>query len=712
MVLYKTLKITHPDYNKELIIKNELLYEGGQKLSAHADLFLPRDSDESDEFYAERCSTAYDPIFNNTLERFKALLFSTPMTIVPSAVTNDPATKSKALPSDLEDFLHEFERNCDGKGTSLHNFTKQAFLTALKQSHALTMVDFPRIAKEAKASNYQGQLDNGELNGYLVDVPLCNVINWQRDELGNLLWLTIFVEQQFRVGPLEPLKCLYRWTTVALENGVVVLHVYEKVLNLDENETLEDEDEVPEVDTVKTSFPELNIAEMCMSPGLALGNIIGPACEQLFRTDSIINAAAQRNVIFSLPILMAGNNMNAAAGDGRRAINITQMNPNRFGQGPQVAQKQGGWMLIGNQDDAKMLESEGKGLAALQEQKKVIIERINASVHQVAQNIQARGTQNALSAAAKQEDRRDTEIILNEFKLVVETYVLKIISLLLSLRKQTTVSLHMEGLNVEDDIDRDQILKEVQAYGQFPQAEIFKVNFQYNAAIGLLGDDLDDDDKVELRSQIEDSVKKEAFQPQESANPQQPGASPLSSSNNSSPNSSDPASDPPEQELQNGKPVMPEGAHLSSDQHVDANVVYNQLADDYKAKDIKFVLQIPWLDQSMVPLSSIDFSNKDNWQATQEEDKVQEFADKITDGFEKPIILVNNKSNNNKMQIVDGHHRALAYLKLGQAAHAYVGLIGSDRGPWDKLHSKQVATKLEQSQQAEVSNQVQDSEEA
>ena len=131
--------------------------------------------------------------------------------------------------------------------------------------------------------------------------------------------------------------------------------------------------------------------------------------------------------------------------------------------------------------------------------------------------------------------------------------------------------------------------------------------------------------------------------------------------------------------------------------------------------DIQFVLHIPWIGPVEIPLTSIDFSNKDNWQAAQPEDAehVEMFADKMAnDDFSKPVILVNNPSNDNKMMVVDGHHRVLAAQQNGSPVVAYVGQIGTDRGPWDKLHSKQVGSKQLSSMQKQASNQVKKSEKA
>ena len=48
-----------------------------------------------------------------------------------------------------------------------------------------------------------------------------------------------------------------------------------------------------------------------------------------------------------------------------------------------------------------------------------------------------------------------------------------------------------------------------------------------------------------------------------------------------------------------------------------------------------------------------------------------------------------NEPNNEKLIIVDGHHRALAYEELGQPAIAYVVHVTAVSGPWDEMHDSQ-----------------------
>jgi len=119
-----------------------------------------------------------------------------------------------------------------------------------------------------------------------------------------------------------------------------------------------------------------------------------------------------------------------------------------------------------------------------------------------------------------------------------------------------------------------------------------------------------------------------------------------------------------------------------------ADTVYELLKDDYSEDDIDWVKAAHWEGPLMVSLDQIDFQNAEQWSATDDPDKVDDFTQKIADGHMKPIVLV-NEPNDNKLRIIDGHHRALAYQKLGQPVMAYVAHVGTVGGPWEAMHSSQ-----------------------
>lgn len=678
MTTYQELHIHHSEYDAQQIIKNDLLYKGGQALVAHASLFLEQGSDEGNDFYHSRLQTAFDPIFSNVLDRFKSLLFAKPLQIVSSVSETKP---QGSMDSQLTDFIHQFEKNCDRQGTSFHNFCKSLFSTALLHQKSYCMVDFPRA--QLSSLTYADQLSSGQLNGYLCQIPLSSVINWQKDENNKFQWLVIYSEQQFRNSPIAPLMCRYRWVHIVLEAGFVVLHTYQKEINLDKNEKgLQNDDVIPELPVITTSFPEINVVEMEICDGLALGSILAPYCEQLFTTDSFINAASLRNTI-CLPVFKAGNNLSTPAADGRRATNLVQMNPDRFSS-PRSAQQEEGWMVIGADDDIHILETEGKSIAILQDQKRILLERINASAHQAAQNIQSRSSAQAQSAAAKQEDRKDTEIILNEFKMVVDNFAMKVLKLLLQLRQQSKIEIHIEGLNCEDDVDRADVLAEMVAYGSFPDSEIFKVNFEFSHALDLLSDDISEEDKQILRQQIQAS---QASKSQMKDRPLQ----------NSARSTDDPVTEEmPKKELaKSGHEAASETMHLRAQNSTSgiADAVYDQLEKDYSKRLIKWVHAANWLGPMEVNMSQIDNENMENWDAVKNpdrQDQIQKFQDMMTESDDnKPIILV-NLPDNSKFKLIDGHGRFTAASNIDKPTiTAYIAEVGSMKGDWDMMHRLQ-----------------------
>lgn len=116
--------------------------------------------------------------------------------------------------------------------------------------------------------------------------------------------------------------------------------------------------------------------------------------------------------------------------------------------------------------------------------------------------------------------------------------------------------------------------------------------------------------------------------------------------------------------------------------------VHDQLARDYPEDSMAWLAQAVWSGPETVPTADIDFSNEEDWRATDEPDKVERFTGKIRQGKLKPIILVNTPDAR-KYIVIDGHHRALAYRQLGVPAVAYIGRVATKTGPWDTMHASQ-----------------------
>lgn len=134
------------------------------------------------------------------------------------------------------------------------------------------------------------------------------------------------------------------------------------------------------------------------------------------------------------------------------------------------------------------------------------------------------------------------------------------------------------------------------------------------------------------------------------------------------------------------KAADPTAAVADSDSTRDR--VRAQLAEDYPPASMKWLKQAVWSGPETVPTADIDYSNEDQWAASKEPAKVDRFTEKIGQGRLKPIILVNTPDSRNYI-VIDGHHRALAYRKLGIPAMAYIGRVGRKTGDWDTMHASQ-----------------------
>jgi phage-related protein (TIGR01555 family) len=119
-----------------------------------------------------------------------------------------------------------------------------------------------------------------------------------------------------------------------------------------------------------------------------------------------------------------------------------------------------------------------------------------------------------------------------------------------------------------------------------------------------------------------------------------------------------------------------------------ARAVFRQLLKCYPASCLGWVLAAHWYRQE-VPLDQIDMSGRDRWTASKD-GKIGKHVELIESGKSEPVILV-SPPGDSKDVISDGHHRVLAYEKLGRPVDAWVAEVHTDAAsaPWRTLHGAQ-----------------------
>ena len=136
------------------------------------------------------------------------------------------------------------------------------------------------------------------------------------------------------------------------------------------------------------------------------------------------------------------------------------------------------------------------------------------------------------------------------------------------------------------------------------------------------------------------------------------------------------------------------GAADASDPNpVEATHVESQLLANYPPASVAWVTApgIHWIGPVNVPLDRIDTRDEDGWAASHQSQAVTRFAEgiKAGTGHTNPVVMVQSPENP-KAIVIDGHHRYLAYRKLGRPVKAYVGMTDKITPAMLETHSSQL----------------------
>jgi hypothetical protein len=132
-------------------------------------------------------------------------------------------------------------------------------------------------------------------------------------------------------------------------------------------------------------------------------------------------------------------------------------------------------------------------------------------------------------------------------------------------------------------------------------------------------------------------------------------------------------------------------AKAAADPHdanpVEAEHVMNQMRQNYPEKALGWMKKARWIGPVEVPQDRVDYDDVGSWAASHEPDRVKHFAKQIKKGkgHTHPVVAV-QEPGENKVKVIDGHHRTLAYHTLGKPVRAYIGFVDNDGGPWDETH--------------------------
>lgn len=131
-----------------------------------------------------------------------------------------------------------------------------------------------------------------------------------------------------------------------------------------------------------------------------------------------------------------------------------------------------------------------------------------------------------------------------------------------------------------------------------------------------------------------------------------------------------------------------------------AAAVRAQLEENFPDQALQWLNEATWSGPADVPLKAVDFHDMKTWSAYREPDRVAHFERIIQQGEDfNPVVLI-KVPGHRKYRVVDGHHRAMAFRRLGLPVRAWVGVVAFG---W--VHTAEETHSSQESQGASEGNQ-------
>ena len=501
---WENIKRTHKSYDATAILKQDLLYRGGNEFLKNAELFCPRYGWETqDAAYDDRLiSASYTPLLGKHMDYFAALLFDTPLSISEAIDEETKETYGKKLDKTALDAYNRFMAKCDKQRmVSLSHFMCQQFIGALNHQTVWTGVDFPARPKGMENVTRDIEEKMGFNDPYLYTVDPMSIVDWRMndDNPREFEWVRLVDSLDWQPNPLDPPMKIYRNIMWTIKNGFAHCEIDFSPVVADKAD-LKEKDEWQVVTDVQTTYKKIPLRCLHLHSGIALGAKIGPMCAEHFQRKTIVNYSAYRDAV-TVPTAMLGSAMIGGT------LNIAAIDPNRA-QHPRAQVDENGIYQIGKDDDFKIVEAEGKALAFIQHQNKELEDAIAAACCQMAKSSSHSSGAKAgggmgvtASGVSKQEDRHEMEVMLEAFAQALRDHIRDIYEFIADVRKEEVVW-DIQGLCTRDYNDRGQLMMEALALPQIQiPSKTFHQAFQYKIALALL-DDASDNDKIAIRDEI------------------------------------------------------------------------------------------------------------------------------------------------------------------------------------------------------------------
>lgn len=396
MPLVKVLNSTHHTYDEAALQDWRALYRGGSYWHALKKRWFGRLEQETQDSYDRRMRFAtYENNAGSIVDLLVGGLFTEPPEI----------TQYEG------DWVQPFLNNVDRQGTDFVGWLQERLKQALEGGAIYAWVNLPR---GSGAKTLLEQERAGDLDAFLVTLEAMDVIDWETDDTGNLLWIMHKAYDTERRSITEERRRICTWTLI---DGSVIRRWrwYGEPGKLDQEP--KDRDEVPQLDEVRHGLGTIPVVKLALTESMhIMGKMRDPALA-LTRGQNDLDWALHRGAHPLLYII-------SKFGDSDEPI-----------FGPGVYMK-----LMRDKDGTDSMgyaEPSGALYKVLADRVMVLREALYRIVHEMALSADGNATRAQLSGESKDADWRATETVLTAFAIIMRPFIKRILTLVSSVRDTT-----------------------------------------------------------------------------------------------------------------------------------------------------------------------------------------------------------------------------------------------------------------------------------
>src|SRR5271157_383610 len=460
----KELNIKHPEYDAELVLKYDLLYEGGDVFLKQVPLFLPKRNSEAQKLYTERLARAFYISYTGPIiDYFVSNLF----TFNSNINHKGDGGQSK--------FYDEFFDNCDLKGTGFDDFFEQVFTNSLIHQKSYILVDFPSISSDIPPPiNALEEEAMGLTRAYLVHFEKKDLIDWQYDDLGNFDWVKFYCLERYKPSFNAPELKRHRW------------YIYDK-----NNYTIFQYDEDPD----RALDPEIQDAKLIGQGKHSSPGTVPIHCLEVPKGLWIMNKLASVQIeLFNLDNAMAWQEYQA-----HYAMPVIKLK-----DGKSFKQRMGEayFIQLDVEESFEWSEPEGKMMEVGLRRREMLKDEIFRVVHQLSLSIEQTKSQTRKSGNSKQEDRYSTEVVLRAFGDIIRETMQSVLGYITEARHEI-YEWDVSGFSTFDtDSMTEKLAQVLQLRAINIHSETFNKEMEKRAIDGYL-EDLNHETKEIIKSEIE-----------------------------------------------------------------------------------------------------------------------------------------------------------------------------------------------------------------